>query len=158
MKVWKKKFFWLMAVSSLVISIGLIRSVTANNNSSGLNSKVVLELKSPLQSSFNIVQRGNFDIVDMEGFALTSSPGEPMLPHKIHDILMPPNAIEGTVKLKILSSKKKILDGTYSIMAAGADVTRIDDQVIQAWGIGKVITNGKNINVTKTMPISPQKL
>ena len=147
MKVLKKKFFWLMAVSSLVISIGLIRSVTANNNSSGSNSKVVLELESPPQSSFNIIQRGNFDIVDMEGFALTSSPGEPMLPHKIHDILIPPNTIEATVKLKILSSKKKILDGTYSIMAAGADVTRIDDQVLQAWGIGKVIANGKNINV-----------
>ena len=143
----KTKLLWLMSVTALVVLTGAVGVPVGIVGGSIPNGKVVVELEGLPQSGHNIIQEGVFGVIEMEGFALTSSPGEPMLPHKIHDILIPPDAIDTTVKLRIVSAKKKILDGTYDIKPAGPDVTRIDDQMVEVWGNGKVIANGKNVNV-----------
>jgi hypothetical protein len=41
-----------------------------------------------------------FDILQMEGFPLAVLPGNPMLPHKNYDILVPADAIESSIELK----------------------------------------------------------
>lgn len=148
MKKLKKSFLWLIAMSALLLMAGAV-GINPNEDvtPTDLSNKVILQFTGPSPGNYNIIQKDDSDVIDIEGFAITSSPGEPMLPHKIYDILIPPDAIDGTIQLKVLSSKRKILDGTYNIKAAGADVTRIDDQIIEAWGDGKVIENGKNISV-----------
>jgi len=77
-----------------------------------------IRLTLSFKGGYNLAQKDAFDAIQMEEFPLTSSPGDPMLPHKLHDILLPPDALESTVELNIVSAKTCTLDGTYNIKPA----------------------------------------
>jgi hypothetical protein len=101
--------------------------------------------------SYKIVQDGTFNVIQMESFAMTDSPGDPMLPHKVQDILLPPDVIDSTVKLNIVSVKTRLLEGTYNIRPAGFPVR----------GDNKNIVNGRNVGIYQSdadYPASPVKL
>jgi hypothetical protein len=101
--------------------------------------------------SYKIVQDGTFNVIQMESFSMTDSPGDPMLPHKVQDILLPPDVIDSTVKLNVVSVKTRLLEGTYNIRPAGFPVR----------GDNKNIVNGRNVDVYKSnadYPASSVKL
>jgi hypothetical protein len=100
-------------------------------------SQLVVKLDGVSPGSYKIVQDGTFNVIQMESFAMTDSPGDPMLPHKVQDILLPPDVIASTVKLNIVSVKTRILDETYNIRPAGLPVR----------GDNKNIVNGRNVAV-----------
>jgi hypothetical protein len=56
-----------------------------------------------------------FDVIQMEGFSIAASPGDPMLPHKVYNILVPPEVLWSSLQLKIISAETRVLDGTYEI-------------------------------------------
>ncbi len=156
----RTKLLWLTSVSALIVLTGAAVVPVGIVGGSSPNDTVIVKLEGLPRSGYNIIEEESFDIIKMKGFALTSSPGDPMLPHKVYDILIPPEAIEATVQLKIVSSENQILDGTYNIKAGGPDVSRIDEHLVQAWN-EKNITNGKNTDVYENnadFPDSPVKI
>jgi hypothetical protein len=119
-----------------------------------------LQVKLDAPGSYKIVQDGIFNAIQMENFATTDSPGDPMLPHKIYDIVLPPDALMSTVKVNIISAQKRILDGTYDIKPAGPDVAQVGDKRVEVWG-DKNIVDGKNVDVYQRnadFPASPVRL
>lgn len=97
--------------------------------------------------------KDGLDVIEMEGFSPATSPGDPMLPHKVYDTLVPPDIVWPTLKLTIVSTETAVLDGAYDIkpappMAPMADGN--DDKAKVGWGEGKEIVNGKNMKVYGT--------
>ena len=130
-----------VALIVLMLAGGMVSAATA--------SRVRLDGVSP--GSYKIVQDGTFNVIRMENFAMTDSPGEPMLPHKVQDILLPPNVIDSTVKLNIVSAQTRTLDGTYNIKPAGFPMR----------GDNKNIVDGRNVDVYQSdadYPASSVKL
>ncbi len=103
-----------------------------------------------------IKDEDSLDIIEMEGFSSTLSPGDPMLPHKVYDILVPPDAIGSSLQLNIVSAETRVLDGTYDIKPAGPFVPGVEEYE-EFWGDGKNIVSGKNINVYETDADFPEK-
>jgi len=99
--------------------------------------RVVVKLEAFPPVGYDITQENGFAAISMEGFGMTSSPGDPMLPHKVQDILLPPDVIDSTVKLRIVSAQKRTLDGTYNIKPAGFPIR----------GDNKSIVDGRNVDV-----------
>ncbi|KAF5432881.1 Peptidase family C25 protein, partial [Candidatus Methanophagaceae archaeon] len=59
-----------------------------------------------------------FEVIQMDGFSLGFLPGDPMLPHRSYDILVPPDVIGSSLQLKLISAENRSLDGTYNIKPA----------------------------------------
>lgn len=106
-----------------------------------------IRLTLSFKGGYNLAKEDAFDVIEMEDFALTSSPGDPMLPHKLYDILLPPDALESTVELNIVSAKTRTIDGTYSVKPAGPDVAWVDGKLVQIWGDNKTIVDDRNVAV-----------
>jgi hypothetical protein len=110
--------------------------------------RIVLEAK---DYSITRDERG-FDVITMEGFSSTTSSGDPMLVHKIYDVLIPPEAVGEELKLKIVSAEVQVLDGTFEIPPVGplapvAIELAADEVGIEYWGEGKIIEDGRNLDV-----------
>jgi hypothetical protein len=56
-----------------------------------------------------------YDVIDMDGFSNRVVTGDPMLPQKNFDVLLPPNADVSSVQLRMISTKAMVLEGTYNI-------------------------------------------
>lgn len=110
--------------------------------------RIVLEAK---DYSITRDERG-FDVITMEGFSSTTSSGDPMLVHKIYDVLIPPEAVGEELKLNIVSAEVQVLDGTFEIPPVGplapvAIELAADEVGIEYWGEGKIIEDGRNLDV-----------
>jgi hypothetical protein len=100
-------------------------------------------------STYRLVKdKSGYDRIEAEGFHTRFSPGEPLLPRNIYNIAVPPNASLESVKLKIVSSTPRVLEGAYDMAPAGPNVTSISggEQKI-AWGKAKNVVNGKDVDV-----------
>lgn len=84
------------------------------------------------------------DVVQVEGFSSTLSPGNPMLPHKVYNVLLPPDIVWSSLNLKIASAETSVLEGTYDIGPAGALAPQ------QEGGEEKDMVDGKNMKVYGT--------
>ncbi len=89
----------------------------------------------------------NYDIIEMDGFMQGGSPGDPMLPHKVYNILLPPDVDWSSLEMTILGYQTEELSGTYDIGPAPVPATWKDGKWIFDWGEGKKIVAGKNINI-----------
>ena len=96
-----------------------------------------------------------FDVIEMEGFDSYSSPGDPMLPHRVYEILIPPDADSSSLELKVISRNSHTLDGMYDIKPAPPVVTWVNSDWIEEWGEAKVIENGRNIEVYESNACFP---
>lgn len=139
------------AILLLALNAFLISSVFAGlpplNDDYG-KVRIVLEAK---DYSITRNERG-FDVITMEGFSTTTSSGDPMLVHKIYDLLIPPEAIGEDLKLEVVSVEVQVLDGTFEIPPIGplapvAMELAADEVGIEYWGEGKIIEDGRNLNV-----------
>jgi hypothetical protein len=100
---------------------------------------------------YSIIKDENgLDVIQMEGFSSTDSAGDPMLVHNVYDVLVPPDAIGSSLQLEIVSAEISIIEGTYDIKPVGPALTWTDGKLTEDWGEGKVIVNGRNINVYGT--------
>lgn len=109
-----------------------------------VSQDITLNLKS---GSFDIMKdRTGEEFIKMEGFGLTSSPGEPVLPFRIYDVVVPPNIDWKTIDLKFVRKGKQLPD-KHSISPAPPLRARVDDKDLIDWGEGKEIVDGKNILV-----------
>jgi hypothetical protein len=97
------------------------------------------------------------EVIQLEGFSLIRSPGDPMLPHKVYNIVVPPDTIESSLDLRIISAETRVLEGAYDIKPASPFVTWDDDRLIEAWGEGKEIVNGRNMNIYGTNASYPEQ-
>ena len=63
-----------------------------------------------------------FDIIQIEGFNLTGTPGAPALPRKVYQVAVPPTAAADSVTLEILDTQIAQLPGTYHLKPATPDL------------------------------------
>ena len=91
------------------------------------------------------MQEGAFPA--MTGFSADTSPGDPMLPVRIYEILVPPNIDWRTIKVSFESGKALTLPDRYQILPVPPLRARANDEELVYWGEGKNIVNGRNINV-----------
>jgi hypothetical protein len=99
-------------------------------------------------ASYEIYDINNeYQLIDMEGFSSAKSPGDPILPHKIFNVLVHPDINLSTLQLKIISSQSITLSGTYNIKPAGPICTWDEGEQLLIWGDDKEIIDDKNMNV-----------
>jgi len=66
--------------------------------------------------TYNITKdRSGYDVIVMDGFSDRVETGNPMLPQKTFDVLLPADINDSSLQLKIISAKTRVLDGTYDI-------------------------------------------
>jgi len=97
--------------------------------------------------------KDGLDVIQMADFSSTTSPGDPMLPYTIYNIVVPPDVVWSSLKLNIVSAKTRVLEGTYDIKPAPSILPMADDgngQLKEGWGEGKDIVNGRNMKVYGT--------
>ena len=80
-------------------------AVTAGNVTVALNA-----------GTYNITPDNfGYDVIVMDGFSDRVETGDPMLPQKTFDVLLPADVYDSSMQLKIVSAKKQVLDGKYDI-------------------------------------------
>jgi hypothetical protein len=101
-EIWTKiglicMIFILCSMSSL--------AVTAGNVTVTLNA-----------GPYNITpDNSGYDVIVMDGFSERVDTGNPMLPQKTFNVLLPAEFDESSLQLKIVSAKTQVLEGTYDI-------------------------------------------
>lgn len=90
----------------------------------------------------------NEELLQMDDFGLTSSPGDPQLPYKTYDILLPPNVDWPSLKLEAVIQESEALPGKH-VLKAAPPVRPVADAADGApnWGLGKLIQNNRNLKV-----------
>jgi len=102
---------------------------------------------------FSIIKGDDgFDFIMMNDFASTTSPGDPMLVHKVYNVLVPPDAAVEDLKLEVVSADVQVLDGTYEIRPVGPIAPDVDEFSggslwSEYWGDDKNVIDGKNLNI-----------
>jgi hypothetical protein len=86
-------------------------------------------------------------LVRMEGFNAATSPGNPILPVHIYEIVLPPNVDWETLKLSVDTGETKVLPGKYDMLPAPPGRARVKGEELVDWGEGKDIVDGRNLNV-----------
>lgn len=119
-------------------SFGQLESLSPSD----ATGNVTVEL---MPENYNISKESNgFDLIYMNNFSALLSPGDPILPLKRYNILIPPDAQGSGIKLEIVSSEMQVLEGTFDIMPASPLMSWENNTSRTEWGVGKVIVNGKN--------------
>jgi hypothetical protein len=112
------------------------------NYSKGDTSNIRVTLTA---GKYNIIKdESGLDVIQMGDFSSTDSPGDPMLPHKVYNIIVPPDVIGSSLQLKVVSAEIRTIEGTYDIKPAGPAVAGADGELTEDWGEGKAIVNGRN--------------
>ena len=90
------------------------------------------------------------DVIQMEGFSSTTSPGDPMLPHKVYNIAVPPDIVWSSLKLNIVSAGTSVLEGTYDIRPAPPILPGTNDTEVEESVEKKETINDRNMEVYGT--------
>ena len=92
-------------------------------------------------------QDGN-DRILMEGYTTAGSPGDPMLPSRVFNILVPPDVAWESLDLVVVNSTWKVLPERYSILAEKPDSTGVDGIQVLDWGENQgSLSEGVNLDV-----------
>jgi len=103
------------------------------------------EVRKSEHRTLDIKQSGS--VVRMEGFNLTTSPGDPVLPVRIYEIAVPPNIDWKTLKLTVEGVEAALVPDQFEIIPAPPMQARVDDKDYINWGFGKDIVNGRNMKI-----------
>lgn len=87
------------------------------------------------------------NVIVMDGYKVGAAPGNPILPAKVFNIVVPPDIVWDSLVLTIVDSESEILPGTYEIRPAAPDAAGILGSVIYDWGGNQNIADGKNMDV-----------
>jgi hypothetical protein len=94
-----------------------------------------------------IKDRHGYDSVTIDGYKTRGAPGNPMLPSKVFNILVPPDIIWDSLELNIVDVETGILPGTYEIRPAAPDAAYVDGKMVYDWGRSVNVVDGKNVDV-----------
>ena len=83
----------------------------------------------------------------MDGFVPMASPGDPVLPHRAYNILLPPAVQPASVSLSVIKEDREPLAGSHRIAPARPLATEDGGQRVEDYGAGKDIKNGYNMKV-----------
>lgn len=90
---------------------------------------------------------GGFDRVTVEGFNLRGAPGDPLLPVKEYNILLPPDADFSTVRLTVAHLVSEDLPGSFEVRPAAPDSAMIEGRIVKDWTGANNVVNGKNMSI-----------
>ncbi len=96
---------------ALICAIISLCSISGSMAAATGNATVVLNA-----GTYNItMDSSGYDVIVMDGFCDRVDTGNPLLPQKTFDVLLPPNVDDSSLQLRIVSSKTEVLGGTYDI-------------------------------------------
>ncbi|MEW6602500.1 MAG: C25 family peptidase propeptide domain-containing protein, partial [Nitrospirota bacterium] len=95
--------------------------------------------------TLDIKQKGEY--IRMEGFHASTSSGDPMLPVRIYEIVVPPNIDWKTLKISLEAVETVPLPGQYDILPAPPLRARVDGTDVIQWGSEKDIVDGRNMKI-----------
>jgi hypothetical protein len=104
---------------------------------------------------FDVAQQGLVPV--MQGFSLSNSPGDPMLPIRIYEIAVPPDIDWTTLRLSFDLEGTITLPEKYDIIPSPPMRARVGEQDFVNWGQGKNIVDGKNMNVYEKDAFFPEQ-
>ncbi|WP_048055585.1 NosD domain-containing protein [Methanotorris igneus] len=99
----------------------------------------------------------NSQLILIDGFNNGNSPGNPMLPYKQYDILLPLNCDLSSVKLEIVETEGCYINKTLNIPPAPPYVANIVNKTIISYGSNKNIKNGYNLDIYSVNKLYPSK-
>ena len=100
--------FWLK-----LVLFGLIFCLIGMSGLASTDGNVTVTLNA---EKYNISKdNSGYDIIVMDQFSDRVITGDPMLPQKTFDVLLPPNIDMASLRLNIISTDAQVLDGTYDI-------------------------------------------
>lgn len=67
---------------------------------------------------YSISEEQGRHLIDVEGFSTLAIPYSPMLPHRLYDVLLPPDVVPESLELEIVGLESEILPGGYDIRLA----------------------------------------
>ena len=120
---------------------------------------------------FTLIEQpgGNWEkgevIIEIDGFSTTSSPGDPMLPYKIYQLALPPDAVPASINIEITRRVEVEMPRTYRVAAApplAACPGEIDPKEeflreMEKWGPDKIIRQGRNVAIYDQSEFYPEK-
>jgi len=100
--------------------VASLRSSADNINAANVVGGAANEISIQFSSNnYNITKDADgYDSINMNEFSIKYITGEPMLPSRIANVLLLPNADISSIKLEVISENTKQLDGTYNIQPA----------------------------------------
>ena len=97
-----------------------------------------------------------YTLVEIKGYDLTLSPGDPMLPFTTYEAALPPDVDPKSVTLHYEILKSAAIPGTFTIKPAPPLQTQDEKgEIIKFWGEPKTIFEGRNLKVYKESPLFP---
>ena len=105
-------------------------------------------------SVLKAVQSG--ELIEMKEFTASTSAGDPILPIRIYEIVVPPNIDWNSIKLEYETETVE-LSGEHFIPPAPPLRTRVGDKEFVLWEEGKDISNGRNMKVYGKKAFFPEE-
>ncbi|HUX53265.1 MAG TPA: C25 family cysteine peptidase [Williamwhitmania sp.] len=135
--------FLLLMVNPMHFSNLFAQPLVAVVDTNAVNDEVNVTINS---GKYDIVREVNGEIIRIKGFDQTTSPGDPILPQKVIDVVVPPNVNWKSIQIE-LEPVTKMVEGNHTIMPAPPLRARVGDEELLDWGIGKNIVDGKNVTI-----------
>jgi hypothetical protein len=101
------------------------------------DSGLTLTLESP---PFEIVRQQGLDTIQVgagqpgDGYSLAGSPGEALLPRRVYNVAVPPNADLGSLRIEVVEAQVIDLPGVYRLATAVPDMTSADGREALGYG------------------------
>ncbi|MCB0033732.1 MAG: hypothetical protein KDE51_06930, partial [Anaerolineales bacterium] len=139
------KTFLKFVFSTLLLFLASLSMVSTAQPEIEQPDSLTITLTTP---SYTITNDGTFDFIDLPEFGYDGETGNPQLPGKIYNIVLPPQVDPFRVELTIVSAVTTELPGEYEIAAVPPAVTWADGQQIIDWGpYAASISDGRNQDV-----------
>ncbi|MEN6372443.1 MAG: putative Ig domain-containing protein [Armatimonadota bacterium] len=127
---------------SLQKPVLLIAVLTFILSTAALAGEVVVPFVS---GSAEIADAGNGQVnLEIPEFSTMGPSGNPALPFTGQYVLLPPNADTTTLRIEIRNAVEEKVPGVFSVSPVPPAVTSDDGRVIEDWGPGVHIENGRN--------------
>ena len=92
----------------------------------------------------------------MHGFRTMGAPGNPLLPAKVYNILVPPDVLWESVRMEVLDCTEETVPGSYNLGPAAPDAAQKEGGLTLDWGPeAKSIVQGMNVKVYQADALFP---
>jgi hypothetical protein len=96
---------------------------------------------------YSTVNTAGMQTFSMDGFLPLDSPGDPVLPHRVYNLLLPPAVDLSSIRLSVVKIDRGPLAGSYRLAPGRPMVTEDRGRRVEDWGEGKEIRDGYNMKV-----------
>ena len=113
----------------------------------GLVNAETVSLTVTVDSCEIIKDQAGYDRVIIDGYKSMGAPGNPMLPSKVFNVLLPPDVVWDSVELTVVDIETEVLTGTYRVEPAAPDAAYVEGKMVYDWGQNQSVVDGKNTAV-----------